>query len=402
MKLASVAFETLYAEPSRNGVYKPAQFRGRGVRMVNMGELFGYEFIGTQEMERIELSEVELERSVLHDGDLLFGRRSLVEAGAGKCSLVVDSSEPLTFESSIIRVRPQRDKANSRFFFYYFSAPQGRGLMRTIVSGAAVKGIRGSDLAKLQINVPLLPVQDAIADILKNYDDLIENNRRRMALLTEAARQLYREWFVRFRFPGHEHTRIVEGVPEGWVRKVLGELCEEIRESVLPETLEPDTPYIGLEHLPRRSISLSEWGTADQVTSSKHRFREGEILFGKIRPYFHKVGVAFVDGVASSDAIVIRALRPQIRALVLMTVSSDPFVAVTAQTMREGSKMPRADWKQMKQYIVPVPPAGLLCNFESTIQSIVEQLKTLAFASQKLRTARDLLLPRLMNGELVV
>ena len=114
------------------------------------------------------------------------------------------------------------------------------------------------------------------------------------------------------------------------------------------------------------------------------------------------MGVAFVDGVASSDAIVIRALHPQIRALVLMTVSSDPFVAVTAQTMREGAKMPRADWKQMEQYIVPVPPDGLLCSFESTIQSIVEQLKTLAFASQKLRAARDLLLPRLMSGEIAV
>jgi type I restriction enzyme S subunit len=254
----------------------------------------------------------------------------------------------------------------------------------------------------LPVRYPPPDVQIRIADVLSAYDGLIENNRRRMALLEEAARLLHREWFVRLRFPGHEHTRINNGVPEGWEDKTLGDLCEEVREATKPDALEPDTPYIGLEHMPRRSIALSQWGTAQAVTSSKHRFREGEILFGKIRPYFHKVGVAFVDGVASSDAIVIRPNEPTLRGFVLMTVSSDPFVAVTAQTMKEGSKMPRADWKQMQTYSAPLPPAGLLDGFESAVHSIVEQLKTLTFAIQKLRAARDLLLPRLMSGEISV
>jgi len=238
--------------------------------------------------------------------------------------------------------------------------------------------------------------------ILKSYDDLIENNRRRIQLLEEAARLLYREWFVHLRFPGHEHVAIKDGVPEGWERRTLGDLCKEIRETVKPEALEPDTPYIGLEHMPRRSISLGEWGTAEQITSSKHRFHEGDILFGKIRPYFHKVGIAFVDGIASSDTIVIRPCEHDLRNFVLMTVSSDPFVAVTAQTMREGSKMPRADWKQMQAYLTPLPPSGLLDNFDRSIQAIIEQLKSLSLTNQKLAQARDLLLPRLMNGEIIV
>jgi type I restriction enzyme, S subunit len=223
-----------------------------------------------------------------------------------------------------------------------------------------------------------------------------------MALLEDAARQVYQEWFVRLRFPGYEHTCIVDGVPEGWERKNFGEICYDVREAVLPEALEPDTPYIGLEHIPRRSISLTEWGNAEQVTSTKLRFREGEILFGKIRPYFHKVGIAFVDGVASSDTIIIRPNSAKLHGLVLTTVSSDPFVANTSQTMKEGSKMPRADWKQMKEYLVAVPPDGLLCTFNDTISSITAQLKNLTFQNQKLRTARDLLLPKLMSGEIAV
>ena len=118
------------------------------------------------------------------------------------------------------------------------------------------------------VGLPDQTVQRKAGAILAAYDDLIENNRRRMALLEEAARQLYREWFVRLRFPGHEHTRITNGVPEGWKKKTLGDLCKEVRETVKPDALEPNTPYIGLEHMPRRSISLSDWGTAEQVTSA--------------------------------------------------------------------------------------------------------------------------------------
>ena len=241
-----------------------------------------------------------------------------------------------------------------------------------------------------------------IVDILSAYDDLIENNRRRIQLLEQAARLLYKEWFVHLRFPGHEHTQIIDGVPEGWEKKVLGDVCLEVRETVFPSALEANTLYIGLEHIPRRSITLCDWGQAEQVTSSKHRFREGEILFGKIRPYFHKVGFALTDGVASSDAIIIRPANPNLLALVLMAMSSDAFVAVTAQQMKEGSKMPRADWKQMQQYPVPLPPDGLLRAFNDFIDSILNQLKILAFANKRLGAARDLLLPKLMNGEVAV
>lgn len=299
--------------------------------------------------------------------------------------------------------RPDPRKVDPTYFYYLVVSPSFRGVFLNSRSGAAQPFISleafrshrfpfNSDKAQ----------QHQIGVVLSAYDELIENNRRRMALLEAAARQLYHEWFVRLRFPGHEHTRITDGVPEGWEARTLGDLCEEIRESVKPDAMEPDTPYIGLEHIPRRSISLCEWGVAEDVTSNKHRFREGEILFGKIRPYFHKVGVVFVDGVASSDAIVIRPNDPALQGLVLMTVSSDPFVAVTAQAMKEGSKMPRADWKQMQAYPVAVPPAGLLGSFDGNIQAIIGQLKVLTFANQKLRAARDFLLPRLMSGDIAV
>lgn len=337
-------------------------------------------------------------RAVPQPDDLILAR----EAPAGNVAIIREG-QTVCLGQRTVHLRPNKARVDPDFLCYFLLAPPQQGKLLAGETGATAKHVNMKDIRRLELTgMPRLPAQKAAGSLLAAYDDLIENNRRRMALLEDAARQLYREWFVRLRFPGHEHTPITNGVPAGWERKTLGDLCEEIRETVKPETLEPDTPYIGLEHMPRRSIALSEWGTAEQVTSSKHRFREGEILFGKIRPYFHKVGVALLDGVASSDAIVIRPIEPKVRGFVLMTVSSDPFVAVTAQTMREGSKMPRADWKQMQAYPTPLPPDGLLGSFEGAIQPIVDQLRALTFANQKLRAARDLLLPRLMSGEIAV
>ena len=294
------------------------------------------------------------------------------------------------------------DPEKCNFLYLFYALMHHRHELLQLVVAGAQRNLSGGIIRAFKIFAYPLTIQNRIADALSAYDDLIENNRRRMALLEESARLLYREWFVRLRFPGYEHTPIVDGIPQGWERKVLGDLCTEIRDMVLPEALESDTPYIGLEHIPRRSIALNDWGTAEQVTSSKSRFKAGEIIFGKIRPYFHKVGVAFVDGVASSDSIVIRPNEDSLHGLVLMTMSSDEFIATTAQQMKEGSKMPRADWKQMKGYKIPLPPAGLLSNFDGVVQTLVAQLKALSFSNQKLRAARDHLLPRLMSGEISV
>ena len=316
--------------------------------------------------------------------------------------LLIKDAKSNTIASTGFAVLRAKNNADPRFIYYAVTDSQFTGYLTNNTKGTSYPAVDSDTVLRGEVPDFQLPQQRRIASILSSYDDLIENNRRRIQLLEQSARLLYKEWFVNLRFPGHEHVKITDGVPEGWERKTLGGLCEEIRESVSPDSVEPDTPYIGLEHIPRRSIALNEWGTADQVTSSKHRFREGEILFGKIRPYFHKVGIALVDGVASSDAIVIRPFRDEWRAFVLMTVSSDGFVAVTAQTMKEGSKMPRADWKQMQQYLVPLPPEGVLAVFNSIIDPILQQLKTLSFENRNLSKARDILLPRLMSGEVVI
>lgn len=333
-------------------------------------------------------------------GDVIFTQRGTL----GQVGLIPrDSRFPrYLISQSQMKLTVDVTKADAKFVFYFFRHPTTVQNIKNHAITSGVPHINLGILRDFEIPLPPLTVQSRIVETLSAYDDLIENNRRRMALLEESARLLYQEWFVRLRFPGHEHTRIVNGLPEGWEKKPLKELCPDLRDAAHPADLDPGTPYIGLEHIPRRSITLLEWGEADDVTSTKLRYQAGDILFGKIRPYFHKVGFALTDGVASSDAIVLRPTEPALYVFSLLTVSSDWFVTIVSKTAKEGSKMPRADWKLMENHQLAVPPLSLLESLNQIVHPMLDQLRMLAFQNQKLRAARDLLLPRLMSGELTV
>ena len=268
--------------------------------------------------------------------------------------------------------------------------------------GVSVPTLNRNVLDTLPLEVPVLSEQKRIASILSAYDDLIENNRRRIQLLEQAARLIYKEWFVHLRFPGHEYVKIKDGVPEGWERKPLSALCTDIREPIHPKDVSPDVPYIGLEHIPRHSITLNSWGTAVEVSSGKFRFLEGDILFGKIRPYFHKVGFTLLDGITSSDAIVIRPTENRLYFYVLSLLASDEFVALASKTVREGSKMPRADWNFLLKSEFRIPSKAIWGLFNEKMSPICSQLRTLALHNRKLERCRDLLLPRLMTGEITI
>ena len=167
--------------------------------------------------------------------------------------------------------------------------------------------------------------QRVIAHILGTLDDKIELNRRMNATLEAMARALFKSWFVDFDpvrakvegrdtglpreiadlFPdGFEESAVGE-VPRGWRVGTLGDVADHPRRTVQPGKIDATTPYIALEHMPRRCIALSDWGEADGLESNKFEFKKGEILFGKLRPYFHKVGIAPVDGVCSTDIVVV-------------------------------------------------------------------------------------------------
>ena len=252
--------------------------------------------------------------------------------------------------------------------------------------------------------LPVFPlhIQRRIASILSAYDELIENNQRRIRILEEMARSLYREWFVYFRYPGHESVPLVDSplgqIPQGWEVKKLGDIAEDMRRNIPKGQLDEPQPYVGLEHIPRRSLALDSWETASELGSNKLAFKKGEILFGKIRPYFHKVSVAPFDGLCSADTIVIRAQQTELYAIIVGCVSSDEFVAHATATSN-GSKMPRANWSVLEEYPIAIPTLTVARQFTAVMESAIQQMQTLIFQTANLRHTRDLLLPRLLSGQ---
>lgn len=190
-------------------------------------------------------------------------------------------------------------------------------------------------------------------------------------------------------------------IPQGWEIGELGDLAESIRRNIKPSDVKQKISYFGLEHLPRKSIALSNWDSVNSINSAKLRFKKGEILFGKIRPYFHKVGVAPVNGICSSDTIVIRPKVNEYFAIVLSYVSSEHFIKY-ATTTSQGSKMPRADWKVLAKYPVIIPPDRIMSRFSSFTCEIVNNIYNLIFQNKNLSETRDLLLPKLISGEINV
>ena len=286
---------------------------------------------------------------------------------------------------------------------------------------AAVPGLNRNHLHQEMVRVPPLEEQRAIARVLGALDDKIELNRRMSETLEEMARALFRSWFVDFDpvrakvegrpsglppdldalFPASFEASELGEIPAGWEVKTLGDVAVERRQAVSPEAMPPETPYIGLDHMPKRSIALSAWGTAEGLASNKSSFEQGDILFGKLRPYFHKVGVAPLDGVCSTDIVVLSPKSPDWFGFVLGHASSDEFVDYT-DAMSTGTRMPRTKWKDMARYVLPTPSEPVAEAFNERVQAWVTRIASAIHESRALSAQRDALLPRLLSGEVSV
>lgn len=295
-----------------------------------------------------------------------------------------------------------KDEVTPEFLFYLLNTSSVRGQIKGSATGATVRHTSPSRIYDVTVQIPPLPIQRRIAGILSAYDELIENSQRRIKILEAMARALYREWFVRFRFPGHEKVRRVPSplgeIPEGWEVKKLGEIAEEMRRNISKGRLDEPMPFVGLEHIPRRSLALDAWENTTELGSIKLEFKKGEVLFGKIRPYFHKVSVAPFDGLCSADTIVIRPRKPEQYAIVVGCVSSDEFVALATATSN-GSKMPRANWNVLAEHSIAIPTFVIAEQFSAIIDPALQQMQALIFQIQNLRRTRDLLLPLLLSGQ---
>ncbi|WP_321494686.1 restriction endonuclease subunit S [uncultured Desulfobacter sp.] len=286
--------------------------------------------------------------------------------------------------------------------FIYYLLQIYRPIIFSFNSGIDTPIVIKSVFEKIEVKVPKRKIhQKKIAAILSAYDDLIENNKRRIALLEKMAEEIYREWFVRFRFPGHEKVKFVKGVPEGWSIQKIENIVGEIRKGISRKSLIGTEKYIGLEHIPRKSISIKDYTTTDSIESNKLIFKRQDILFSKIRPYLHKVALAHFDGVCSSDTIILRAKNENYIGFLLFTVFSESFIEL-ATIASKGTKMPRADWDFLKKLELKIPTDNLLKQYQKIFDGFFSQIEKLLLSNEILTLCRDSLLPRLISDKLSV
>ena len=346
-----------------------------------------------------KFSEIERKFGAPRKGDLL-----LTSVGTLGSPYVVKPGERFYFKDGNLTWFRYFQELDSKFLYYWLVSPQGKAELQKCTIGSSQSAFTIVLLKGMEIELPPLPIQRRIAGILSAYDELIENNQRRIRILEDMARSLYREWFVHFRYPGHENDALVESslgpIPRGWTARTIEHLVEQVKTTVDPTTIDPSSPAVGLEHIPRRQLTLSSWGVAGDVVSRKSVFKEGDLLFGKIRPYFHKVSVAPLDGICSTDVIVLRAIE-QHWGMAVLTTFSDDFVANATQTSN-GTKMPRADWKVIKDFPVAVPPTEVAQRFTALSHDALGTAQRLMLQGRRLAAVRDLLLPKLVTGRIDV
>ena len=437
-------FQTFFKLPLRNGLTRPKAVRGEGTKMINMGEIFAHGRIGDIEMDRVNVSDREAASFLLEPGDLLFARQSLVLEGAGKCSIFLGAKEPATFESHIIRARLDSKLADPSFFYYFFNSPAGRSTITSIVEQVAAAGIRGSDLARLEVaNVPR-EQQGVIARILGTLDDKIELNRRMNETLEAMARAIFKSWFIDFDpvrrnivrrtgqtqpspaasryplpvgegqgegsveeldrlFPDRFEDSELGEIPEGWEVGSLANFASLNSETWLKETRPDIINYVDL--------SNTKWGCIEAVTAyprqnapsrAQRILRPGDTVVGTVRPGNGSYAFISEDGLTGSTGFaVLRPRRAEHPAFVYLAATAADNIEALAH-LADGAAYPAVRPEVVIGTQAVRAGDNVLGRFAQVANPLLGKMAENERESRTLAALRDALLPKLISGELRV
>ena len=329
-------------------------------------------------------------RAVPQEDDLIFAR----EATAGNVALI-QKGEKVCLGQRTVLLRPNKALVNPTFLTYFLLAPKQQYNLLCTANGATVAHVNMSTIRNLKLELPHLQIQNKIGIILSRYDSLIENYQKQIKLLEESAQRLYKEWFIDLRFPGHENTKIVDGVPEGWEKKKLIELVNVqygyAFDGKLFNSNGEGMPILRIRNIPdgRTSDFTTEEASVDYVVHN------GDIVVG-MDGIFHINTWSGGDAYLVQRACSFRPIEEVIKGFIFQAIKEP--IKYFEQTL-VGSTVAHLGKKHIDSIEILVPNRKVLFKF---LQDIFNQRQNMLYQIRHLTEARDRLLPKLMSGEIKV
>ncbi len=376
-----------------------------GVPVIRGSNLNNGRFLGMSDFVFVSDSKVkkDLSSNLAKPGDLVFTQRGTL----GQVALIPENgiSDRYVVSQSQMKLTVDEHKADRLFLYYYFTSREAVERILNYTSSSGVPHINLTVLRNFEVPVPPLQTQQAIAGVLSTYDDLIENNRRRIALLEEASRLLYREWFVHLRFPGHEHVRVVDGVPEGWEKKAAYDVMEVLSggtpKTKVPDYWDGDIPF----YTPKDAVdyayvaSTEKTLTEEGLRNCNSKLYPKDTVFITARGTVGKINLV-QTAMAMNQSCYALVAKPPVSQYFLYFALVNGVEQFRSRAV--GAVFDAIIRDTFKQIPFVVPDAKLIQTFTDHVTPILQQIDVLSTETRTLAQARDLLLPRLMNGEIAV
>lgn len=407
-----------------NGVNFDKSAYAPGVKLISVSNFGNRFYPDYSELPEIS-ADVVKENDYLQHGDIIFVRSNGNKELVGRCMLIDNPPTHTTYSGFCIRARVKDTKRfNPKFLTYHFKHDGFRIAIAGNAVGANIQNLSQGRLSAYIAHIPPIETQRRIADILSAYDDLIENNRKQIKLLEEAAQRLYKEWFVDLRFPGHEHTRIVDGVPEGWEYIPLGKIFSyEIGGGWGEDaaTEKNDCPGFvirgtDIDEIKQGDLLSIPYRFHAQGNLASRKLQAGDIIF-EVSGGSKNTGIAktllitkaILDVwqkpvICASFCKMVRFNEPQIAQYIYDCFQYWRTIGVTQEyEKKSASSIINSRWKDfLGQKCVLLPEKRLLQKYCALSSSFYKQAITNAIVISKATQARDRLLPKLMSGEVEV
>ena len=389
-----------------NGLSKGRQFFGSGYPFLTFSTVFNNYFLPKKLDSLVQSSEKEREACSIRKGDVFITRTSETMDELGMSSVALRDYPDATYNGFTKRLRPITDDVIPEYIGYYLRSPKFRGKFMAFSTMTTRASLANGDLLGMEVELPSKKEQYRIASILSRYDSLIENYQKQIKLLEEAAQRLYKEWFVDLHFPGHENTKIVDGVPEGWEKKMIGEVCDTTSGGTpsrsKTEFYTGNIPWVKTKELKDDFIfDTEERITDDSIRKSSAKIiPSGSILMAMYGATIGKLGIATKELSCNQACCVFLLSEDNILRFYLYSWLLDNRTLLIS--MGKGAAQPNLSQDMIKKLEIVIPSLHLLSIFDSKVKSIYKKIYYLSSQICLLTEARDRLLPKLMSGEIAV